>query len=194
MICRDETRKRADIGARTGMNSLRHASFHLTFAAVAAALFSAALFIPASLLAEESAGTFIPSSPASWNVSLPAGHTSQQVSSIDSGAFLFVDTGRASMFNRDFRATDTRRDITSVDVVPVTMSDAGVPSGREHYWETAETNTAVLSRDSGNTHLHLESAGKVADVSTSRTGERAGAPLVADDFLGHTREYLQTRN
>lgn len=175
------------------MNFLPQISLHFAFATVAAVLFSTTLVLPSSLLAEESTGPFVTNKPALRNVSLQVRHSRQQFSSIDSGAFLFADTGRALAFNNDFRVTDTRRDITSVNVVPVTMSDAGVPNGRDDYWETAETNTAVLSRDSGKTNMHLRSAGQVTDISPSYTGEGTGSSLFADDFLGHTREYLQTR-
>ncbi len=170
-----------------------HCSLRFLYVATVVVLLSTSLFLPATVLAENSDGIFVSSTPASWSVSLPARHPRQQPSSNDSGPFLLVDTGRSLVFNNDFRVTDSRRDITSVTVVPVMMSDAGVPSGTEDYWDKAETETAVLSRDSGETHLDLRSSGNVADVSSSRKGEYTGVSLLADDFLGHTREFLQTR-
>lgn len=102
----------------------------------------------------------------------------------DSGRFL------ASLVR--FSTIETRVDNTSVETAAaVTGTTSGKPT--QSYLDSGATDIAVLSSNNEHTTHHLQISGTIADGAASQVSFRAENGSTRDDFLGHTREFLQTR-
>ncbi len=99
--------------------------------------------------------------------------------------------GRLSGAVGHIRPTDTRPDMTSVQVA--SLADGGNEKESNDYIDASKTDTAVLPTDPGKAAPGQENTGAIIGGTTSKSRNVSHETVCSDNFIGHTREYLQTK-
>ncbi len=133
-------------------------------------------------------------SPVMIDHQLSGGETSLECTETRvSREFVTEDTGRFLRSVEFFPVIDARRDNTSVRTTAVSLAGQENPTNNANYFDRAGSSEAMVSTDNGNsggTQGHPEG---IADAAVPNHDVQQEISQSRDDFVGHIREYLQTK-
>ncbi len=165
--------------------------------AVTVLMLFASLFLPkckaVAAMAAPAPGVITPGfdSHASLHISMRGTKTTATI--VRPEDCVWGDSGRYLMAIENLRTADARSDITSVKAGSTMVSDGSGEKGADNYLDKTGAGTAVLSTDAGKAMVGRQASNVPTDGLVPERDGGFGMTLHADDFVAHTREYLQTK-